>query len=221
MHVGCAHSRLLWPHYRQAVQEAARHLPPGDKALWVASWHSAGAAWTEILCCGLVPEAGEAQLRAIARYDPAGGAFVDGPHAPAGRFCAGTPQSPEGATPQGAPKRGSPGAPMVHRDRGQLPPPSPASEQGLRGVPPRRERHPGVPTAREPPPVPGPTGGFLEAPTRRPLPTVDHRARLHDRLGGPYSGRGVGARMGPVVRRHARTRGPRAAVRRHPGHDPP
>ena len=33
MHVGCAHSRLLWPHYRQAVHEAARHLPPGDKAL--------------------------------------------------------------------------------------------------------------------------------------------------------------------------------------------
>ena len=44
MHVGCAHSRLLWPHYRQAVHEAARHLPPGDKALWVASWRSAGAA---------------------------------------------------------------------------------------------------------------------------------------------------------------------------------
>ena len=31
-HVGCTYSRLLWPHYRQAVQEAARHLPPG-KAL--------------------------------------------------------------------------------------------------------------------------------------------------------------------------------------------
>ena len=28
MRVGCAHSQLLWPHYRQAVQEAARHLPP-------------------------------------------------------------------------------------------------------------------------------------------------------------------------------------------------
>ena len=40
MHVGRAHSRLLWPHYRQAVQEVARHLPPGDKALWVASWRS-------------------------------------------------------------------------------------------------------------------------------------------------------------------------------------
>ena len=77
MHVGCAHSRLLWPHYRQAVHEAARHLPPGDKALWVASWCSAGAAWTEVFCSGLVPEDPEAQLRAIARYDPAGGTSVD------------------------------------------------------------------------------------------------------------------------------------------------
>ena len=77
MHVGCAHSQLLWPHYRQAVHEAARHLPPGDKALWVASWRSAGATWTEVFCSGLVPEDAEAQLRAIARYDPPGGTSVD------------------------------------------------------------------------------------------------------------------------------------------------
>ena len=77
MHVGCAHSRLLWPNYRQAVQEAARRLPPGDKALRVASWHSAGAAWTKVFCSGLVPEAAEAQLRAIACYDPPGGTSVD------------------------------------------------------------------------------------------------------------------------------------------------
>ena len=77
MHVGCAHSRLLWPHYCQAVQEAARHLPPGDKALWVASWRCAGAAWTEVFCSGLVPEAAEAQLRAIARYELSGGTSVD------------------------------------------------------------------------------------------------------------------------------------------------
>ena len=77
MHVGCAHSRLPWPHYRQAVQEAARHLLPGDKALWVASWCSAGAAWTKVFCSGLVPEEAEAQLRAIARYDLAGGTSVD------------------------------------------------------------------------------------------------------------------------------------------------
>ena len=67
MHVGCAHSKLLWPHYRQAVHETARHLPPGDKALWVALWRSAGATWTEVFCSGLVPGDAEAQLRAIAR----------------------------------------------------------------------------------------------------------------------------------------------------------
>ena len=77
MHVGCAHSRLLWPHYRQAVGEAASHLPPGDKALWVASWRSEGAAWTEVFSSGLVPEAAEAQLRAIACYDPPGGTSVE------------------------------------------------------------------------------------------------------------------------------------------------
>ena len=114
MHVGCAHSRLLWPHYRQAVHEAARHLPPGDKALWVASWRSAGATWTEVFCSGLVPEEAEAQLRAIARYDPPGGTSVD------------DSQLLAGATPPRAPKRGGPGAQMAHRGRGRLPPPSPA-----------------------------------------------------------------------------------------------
>ena len=138
------------------------------------------------------------------------------PHAPAGGFRMGALQSTAGATPPRAPKRSSPGAPMAHRGRGQLPPPSPAPWQGLRSLPPCREWHPGVPAARGPPPVPGPAGEFLETPTRSPLPTVDHRARLHDRMGGPYSGRGVGARMGPVVRRHARPGGSRTTVRRHP-----
>ena len=78
MHVGCAHSRLLWPHYRQAVQMTACYLPPGDKALWVASWRSEGPAGTEVLCSGLVPQAAEVQLRAIARYDLPGGTSVDG-----------------------------------------------------------------------------------------------------------------------------------------------
>ena len=77
MQVGCAHWRLLWPQYRQAVRQAARHLPPGDKALWVASWRSAGAKWTDVFRCALMPEAAEAQLRAIARYDPPGGTSVD------------------------------------------------------------------------------------------------------------------------------------------------
>ena len=37
MHMGCTGSRLLWPQYRQAIEEAARHLPSGDNALWVGS----------------------------------------------------------------------------------------------------------------------------------------------------------------------------------------
>ena len=77
MHVGCPHSRLLWPHYRQTVQEAARHLPPGDEALLVASWRSAGAEWTEVFSSGLVFEAAAAQLRTIARYDLPGETSVD------------------------------------------------------------------------------------------------------------------------------------------------
>ena len=77
MHMGCAHSRLFWPHYRQAVQEAARHLPPGQKALWVALWRSPGAAWTEGFCSGLMHEAAEARHRAIASYRPPGKTSVD------------------------------------------------------------------------------------------------------------------------------------------------
>ena len=77
MHVSCTHSCLLCPRYRQAVQEAARHLPPGDKALSVASWRSADAEWTEMFCSGLVHDAAEARLRTITRYDPPGGTSVD------------------------------------------------------------------------------------------------------------------------------------------------
>ena len=77
MHMGCAHSRLPWPHNRQAVQEEARHLPSWDKAPWVASWRSASAELMEVFCSGRMLEVAEAQLRAIARYDPPGGTFVD------------------------------------------------------------------------------------------------------------------------------------------------
>ena len=77
MHVRCAHSRLFWPHYRLAVQDAARHLPTEDKALSVATWRSAGAACTEVFSSGLVPQEAEAQHRAIARYDLPGGTSVD------------------------------------------------------------------------------------------------------------------------------------------------
>ena len=74
---GAPPSRLLWPHHGQAVQEAACHFQPGDKALWVASWRSAGAAWTDVFCSGLVTEEAEAQLRTMACYDPLGGTSVD------------------------------------------------------------------------------------------------------------------------------------------------
>ena len=191
MHVECAHSRLLWTPYRQAVHEVARHLPPGDKALWVASWRSAGAAWTEVFRSGLVPEEAEAQLHAIALYDPPVGDLrgrLPPPHVPARRFRMGASQPQAGATPPRAPKRGGPGTPMAHCGRGQLPPPSPAPWQGFRSLPPCCGWHSGVPARRGPPPVPGPAGGFLDAPARRPLPTVDHRARLHDRVGGTHSG---------------------------------
>ena len=83
-------------------------------------------------------------------------------------------------------------------------------------LPPCCEWHPGVPAPREPPPVPGPAGGVLEAPTRRPLPTVDHRARFHDRMGGAHRGGGVGAGVEPVVRRHARPGDSCQTIRRHP-----
>ena len=95
-------------------------------------------------------------------------------------------------------------------------PPPPAPWRGLRGLPPHRERHLGMSTARGPPAIPGPAGGFLEAPAGRPLPAMDHPTRLHDRVGGAHSGSGVGAQIGPVVRRHTRAGGPRTAVRRRP-----
>ena len=43
----------------------------------MAWWRPAGAAWTEVFCCGLVPEETEAQLRAIACYHLLGGTSVD------------------------------------------------------------------------------------------------------------------------------------------------
>ena len=57
-------------------------------------------------------------------------------------------------------------------------------------------------------PLPGPAAGFLEAPVGRSLPAMDHWTQLHDRVGSPHSGRGVGARIELVVRHHARARTP-------------
>ena len=77
MQVGCFHSRRLWPHYRQAVQEAAEHLPASDKALRVTSGRSTGPEWTEDFRSGLVFDASEVQLSTITRYHPPGNASVD------------------------------------------------------------------------------------------------------------------------------------------------
>ena len=233
MHVGCTHSRLLWPHYRQAVHEAARHLPPGDKALWVASWRSAGATWTEVFCSGLVPEDAEAQLRAITRYDPPGGTSVDD-------FLHHMLRLGDFAwelrnhrleqllhDPLSAAAR-------AHRwltaAEGDHPPPPPRPDKdfvaSLRVVNGTLE----CPLQEGPHPYQDLPGGFLEAPARRPFPTVDHRARLHDRMGGAHRGRGVGAGVGPVVRRHMRPRRPlrndtppsrSGGGGRTPGRDPP
>ena len=191
MHVGCAHSRLLWPHYRQAVHEAARHLPPGDKALWVASWRSAGAALTEVFCCGLVPEEAEAQLRAIARSNSPGGTSVDDflQHMlRLGNFA----RELRNHRLEQLLREPLSAAARVNRwliaAEGNCPPPPPrpgedfgASLSVVNGTlecPPQEGPHP----------YPDPPGGLLEAPARRPLPTVDHRSRLHDRVGGTHSG---------------------------------
>ena len=165
MHVGCPHSRLLWSHYRQAVQEAARHLPPGDKALRVAWWRSAGAEWTEVFCSGLVPEAAQAQLRAIACYDPPEGTCVDDFLHHMLRLGDFVWQLHNHQLEQ---LRREPLSVVALAQRwltaaeSDCPPPPPAPWQGLLGLPPHRERHLGMSTARGPPPVPGPARGFSQ-----------------------------------------------------------
>ena len=124
-------------------------------------------------------------------------------HALAGGLCAGAPQPPAGATPPRAPQCGSPGALMACCGGGRLLPPSLAPWQGLQGLSPHRERHPEVSPAGGAPPLPGPVEGFLEAPTGRAHPAIDHRTQLNDRLGGTHCRRGVGVRMEPVVRNNA------------------
>ena len=52
-------------------------MPLRPLLLTTRSGFTAGAAWTEVFCSGLVPEEVEAQLRAIARYDPPGCNSVD------------------------------------------------------------------------------------------------------------------------------------------------
>ena len=118
MHVGCAHSRLIWPHYRQAVHEAACHHPPGDKALCMdgSLLLRAGARG----CRGAAPRHSPLRPARRDRY----GQFPS--HAPAGGLRIEASQPPAESTPPRAPKRGGPGAPMAHRGGGQPPTPSPA-----------------------------------------------------------------------------------------------
>ena len=218
MHVGCAHSRLLCAHYRQAVREAARLLPAGDKALWVASWRSAGADCSEVFCSGLVPEAAEAQLCAIARYDPPGGTSVEDflRHMllPGDFLLEFRNHRLEQLL-----REPSNAAAWVHRwltaGKGDCPP-SPAPNLGLRGLPPHSERQPAVSAAREPHPYRDLPGGLSK--------------HLQDSLFPPWIiGRGsmtaleahiVGAGWARESDRWCatgRAGGPRAAVHGRPG----
>ena len=210
MQMGCVHSGLFWPHYRQAGQEAARHLPPGEKAPWVASSRSTGAEWTEAFCFRVVFEAAEAQLRAIARYKPPGGTFLD-------EFLQHMLRLGDFAWElrnlRLEQQRGL-RAPMAHCGGGRLSPPSNASQQGLRGLSPPGERHFGESRQAGSPSLPGTAWGFLEAAPRRALPTLDHRTQFHDRVGGTHCGCGVSARVEPVSCDNTHIGNPSNAVRR-------
>ena len=50
---------------------------PGNKALWAALWRSVGAKGTGVFCSELLPDAAEAQLCTITRYNPPRGPSVD------------------------------------------------------------------------------------------------------------------------------------------------
>ena len=218
MHADCAHSRLLLPHYRQAVQEGARHPLPGNKALWVTLWRFAAAEWTEVFCSGLVPEEAEAELRAIARYDPPGATSLHEflQHS-SGRGISRWSSTITGWSNSSArPTARRPGYTDGSLRRRATAPPSPASQQGLRGLPPPGERHSGVSHTRGAPPLPGPAWRFLKASPGHALPTVDHWTHFHDRMGSAHRGRGVGAQLGPVVPDDARTGNSPTAVCRRP-----
>ena len=172
-------------------------LPPADKALRVASWRSAGAEWAKTFCSGLVREAAEAQLRAIAGYDPPGGTSVDEylHHVlRPGDFASET----RNHRLEQLPGRPHSGVARVHRwltaAEGDCPlPPQRASQQGFRGIPPPGERHSGVSRQRRCQALRGGARCFLEAPPMYALPTVDHGTQLHDHMGGTHRGCGVGA----------------------------
>ena len=172
-----------------------------------------------MFCSGLVPEDAEAQLRAITRYDQPGGTSVDDFLHHMLRLGDFASELRNRRLEQFLHEPLSAAA-RAHQwltaAEGDHPPPPPRPDKdfvaSLRFVNGTLE----CPPQESPNPLPGPARGVLEAPTRRPLPTVDHRARLHDRMGGAHRGGGVGAGVGPVVRRHARPVDPCATIRRHP-----
>ena len=114
------------------------------------------------ICSELVSEAAEAQLRAIARYDPPGGTSLDNLLQHMLRLGDFVWELRNQRLEQllREPIRA---AARVHRwltaAEGDCPPP-PAPWRGLRGLPPHRERHPAVSTARGPHPYRQLPGGF-------------------------------------------------------------
>ena len=132
MHVGCTHSRLLWPHYRQAVREAASHLPdrgqsPVGGLVVLRRRHVDGNLLLRTVARGRGGAASRHSPLRPARRDLCG--RFPPPNAPAGGLCMGASQAPAGATPLRAPKRGSLGAPMAHCGGGRPPPPPPRPDK--------------------------------------------------------------------------------------------
>ena len=71
-HVGCAHSRLLWPHYRQALQEAVRHVPPETRRCgWLCGAPQApsGGKSSALGWCPRRQKRSSAQLPAMTRRE--------------------------------------------------------------------------------------------------------------------------------------------------------
>ena len=210
---GQGHWRLLWPYYRQAVQEGGRHLPPGDKVRWVASWRSAGADWTEGLCSGLVPEAAEAQLRAIALQDPLGGKSVDESLQHmlwlkdfAWKLC-NHPLEQLLRTPH------SRWPTAADSDR-LTPPPRPSRRlvASLRLLSGTLE----CPTKEDPLPYRDLRGGFSKHLRAALFPPWFIRRLFDDCMGSAHRGRRVGARVELPVRDNAHLANPSNAVRRRP-----
>ena len=101
MHVGCAHSRLLWPHYLQAVHEAAQHTSrlgtrrygwPSGVPPEPSGRRSSVTGW-----CSKRQRRSSAGLPATTRWGDVCGR-VPPAHALAGAFCVRALLPPAGAT---------------------------------------------------------------------------------------------------------------------------